>query len=271
MFAGLDRFDRETGNWIHYRHDPDDPGSLSNDWVSAIFEDHSGVLWVGTRSGLDRFDPQTDSAIGDGTFTHYQADPDGSPRSRSNDITAIYQGQDGDLWIGTEDGLYIFDREKESWGPHYRHDPGDPESLSNVFLSILEDRDGILWIGTLGGGLDRFDPEKETIAHYQNDPGNPHSLSNDFILFIFQDREGVFWISTFNGLDKFDQASETFTHYRKNDGMPNDTEYCILEDGGGNLWLKLMAVVLGSFVISVGLYEFIFKRIQLLRRLLRVK
>lgn len=38
-----------------------------------------------------------------------------------------------------------------------------------------------------------------------------------------------------------------------------------------NLWFKLLIVVFGSFVISVGLYELVFKRIQVLRRLLGVK
>ena len=80
MLGGLDRFDPESGNWRHYRHTPDDPGSLSSDWVSAVYEDRSGVFWIGTQSGLDRFEPVTE------TFTHYQADPDGPPRSRSNNV-----------------------------------------------------------------------------------------------------------------------------------------------------------------------------------------
>ncbi|MCP4601189.1 MAG: hypothetical protein GY847_11810 [Proteobacteria bacterium] len=77
MFGGVDRFDRQTGTWRHYRHDPNDPDSLSDDWVSAIYKDRSGVLWIGTASGLDRFNPGSDYALREGTFTHFQADPEG--------------------------------------------------------------------------------------------------------------------------------------------------------------------------------------------------
>ena len=237
MFGGLDKFDRENGTWEHYRHDPDDPSSLSNDWVSAIYADHSGALWIGTRSALDRFDPETGSALGEGTFTHYQADPNGPPRSRSNNVTAIHESHEGDFWIGTEDGLFRFDRDNENWNHHYRHDPNEPQSLSNIVLSILEDQDGALWIGTVGGGLDRLDMEKETITRYQNDPDDPNSLINNFVMSTFQDQDDALWIATLGGFDRFDPATETSTHYREKDGLPNDTVYCVLEDRGGHLWL----------------------------------
>ncbi len=238
MFGGLNRFDRGTGTWNHYLHDPDDPGSLSNDWAAAIYIDPLDVLWVGTRSGLDRFDPQTGSALGEGTFTHFQADPDAPPQSRSNDITAIYPGQDGDFWIGTSDGLYQFDREDESWSHHYYPDADDPESQSNIVLSILEDQDGVLWLGTIGGGLNRFDPENETFTDYKNDPDNPHSLSNDIVLSLIQDHADALWIGTPDGLNKFDQETETFTVYREKDGLANDNVYCMAEDESGHIWLS---------------------------------
>ena len=190
------------------------------------------MLWVGTRSGLDRFDSQTE------TFTHFQANPDAPPQSRSNDITAIYPGQDGDFWIGTADGLYRFDRENESWSQHYYPDPDDPESQSNVVLSILEDHDGILWIGTIGGGLNRFDPEREVFTYYNNDPDDQHSLSNDIVLSIIQDHEGALWIGTPDGLNMFDQETEIFTRYLEKDGMANDNVYCMAEDESGHIWIS---------------------------------
>jgi signal transduction histidine kinase/ligand-binding sensor domain-containing protein len=239
MLGGLDRFDRETGNWHHYRHTPDDPGSLSNDWVSAVYEDRSGVVWIGTQSGLDRFEPETDSALGEGSFTHYQADPDGPPRSRSNNVVAIHQGNEDDFWIGTEGGLYVFDREKESWSRPYRHNPGYPQNLSNDWvLSFLEDRDGMLWIGTANAGLVKFDREKENFAQHQNSPGDPHSLSDNAVLSILQDQEGALWISTLGGLNRLDPGTGVFNHFREKDGLPNDSTRCILEDRGGKLWVS---------------------------------
>jgi signal transduction histidine kinase/ligand-binding sensor domain-containing protein len=260
MFGGLDRFDRETGIWHHYRHDADDPGSLSNNFVSAIYRDRSDVLWIGTASGLDRFNPETDSALREGTFTHYQADPDAPPGSLGNNVRTIYEGQAGEFWIGTKGGLYRFDREEKSWCHTYYYDPGDPHSPSDDWVfSFLEDREGRLWIGTFGGGLYRFDLEKETFAHYQNVLGDPHSLSNNLVVSIVQDRKGTLWFGTGGGFDKlvpsapdlrsasgqalseaegFDPGTETFTHYREKDGLPNDSVYCMVQDGQGYLWVS---------------------------------
>ena len=57
---GLHRFDRRTGTFHTYRHNPADPYSLSNDIVMRLLVDHNGTLWAGTADGLDRFDPATE-------------------------------------------------------------------------------------------------------------------------------------------------------------------------------------------------------------------
>jgi signal transduction histidine kinase/sugar lactone lactonase YvrE len=255
MFGGLDQFDRETGSWRHFRHDPFDPGSLSDDFVSVIFRDRSDALWIGTASGLDRFEPETDTALSEGTFTHYQADPGGPVGSPGNNVRTIHEAREGEFWIGTKGGLYRFDHEEESWSQPYRHDPGDPQSLSDDWVfSFLEDREGIIWLGTLGGGLNRFDPEKETFTHFQNDPADPQSLSNNIVVSIVQDQNGTLWIGNNGGVDRLvpsassgqalseaeglDPGTETFSHYREKDGLSSDSVYCMAEDGQGHLWVS---------------------------------
>ena len=54
---GLDRLDPASGKFKHFKHDPNDPGSLSSDTVRSILEDHDGIIWIGTMGGLDRYDP----------------------------------------------------------------------------------------------------------------------------------------------------------------------------------------------------------------------
>jgi signal transduction histidine kinase/ligand-binding sensor domain-containing protein len=234
MFGGLDRFDRQMGTWRHYRHDPNNPDSLSNDFVSYVYRDHTGALWIGTASGLDKFNPESE------TFTHFQPDPNAPPGSPGNNVRTIYEYHAGMFWIGTQGGLYQFDQRDESWSQPYRHDPDDPNSLSKVWVfAFLEDRDGMIWFGTVGAGLYKFDPAKEHFTQYQNEPDNPNSLGNDVVVSpIFQDREGALWIGNLSGLDRFDPGTETFTHYREKDGLPNETVYCIAEDRNGHLWVS---------------------------------
>jgi ligand-binding sensor domain-containing protein len=67
--GGLNKLDPVTGYCQHYRYDPADPHSLSNDSVFAMTEDATGTLWVGTIGGLNRFDRTSEH------FTWYTHDP----------------------------------------------------------------------------------------------------------------------------------------------------------------------------------------------------
>ncbi len=254
--GGLDRFDRETEQFIHYQHDPNDPHSLSNNQIWSVYQDQAGVLWIGTfGGGLNRFDRETEQ------FIHYQNDPD-DPHSLSNDIVLpIYEDREGMLWIGTYGGgLDRFDRETEQF-IHYQNDPDDPHSLSdNAVCSIYEDRAGVLWIGTQDGGLNRFDRDTEQFIHYQNDPNDPHSLSNNDVHSIYQDREGVLWLGTVGGgLDRlvlsdaegFDRDTAQFIHYQNdlNDphSLSDNTVYSIYQDQAGVLWIGTFGGGLNKF------------------------
>lgn len=71
---GLNAFDKKTGIFTRYLHDPADPGSLGSDSIRAILIDRAGIIWIGTNDqGLDRFDPHL------GRFTHYRPDPPNPP------------------------------------------------------------------------------------------------------------------------------------------------------------------------------------------------
>ena len=68
--GGLNRFDRRTGKFRRFLHDPDDPASIANNKVRALFEDSKENFWVGSAGdGLQILDRKT------GKFTHYYYDP----------------------------------------------------------------------------------------------------------------------------------------------------------------------------------------------------
>src|SRR5690606_8985134 len=92
---GLNRWDRANGTWTHYRHEPDNPLSLSHDEVRALLVDAAGTLWVGTHGGLDRLDP------GARGFVHYRHSP-GDPDSLAMDrVTALLIDRRERFWVGT--------------------------------------------------------------------------------------------------------------------------------------------------------------------------
>ena len=106
---GLDKLDPITGRFTHYRHDPDDAGSLSADRginkVRSITQDRAGSLWVQTSAGLDRFDPET------GEATHY---PELRGRSEYDEHLPSLSGSFGytlDTFQATEIALATFEPE----------------------------------------------------------------------------------------------------------------------------------------------------------------
>ncbi|MCH8957030.1 hypothetical protein IIA28_17180, partial [candidate division KSB1 bacterium] len=155
---GLNKYDGYR--FVDFRHNPNDPNSISSDQICALYEDNKGNLWVGTLEGLNRFDPANDR------FVVYKYDL-GDPRSLSNNLVlAIHEDRSGFLWIGTSNGLNRFNEKRNNFR-RYHWSPNDSISLShNSVSAIFEDKDGNLWVGTNGGGLNKFDPDRTSITHY---------------------------------------------------------------------------------------------------------
>ena len=143
---GLNRFDRDSGRFTAYLHDPDIPSSLSNDAVDHLFVDHAGTIWVGTWDGLNRFDPVA------GTFVVYKRDWNG----RAEQVHGIAEDQDGNLWLGGTSGLQRFDPRTGKFTA-YQHKIDDPTSLSDDRVIIVYvDHSGTIW-ATSNNGLNKLD------------------------------------------------------------------------------------------------------------------
>lgn len=207
--GGLNRFDPRTGKFKAFRHNPDDPYSLSNDTVLSLLVDAKGTLWVGTDSGLCRFDPKTER--------FHTLPPAGNGQGRFRAIAADAQGR---LWLGTqESGLYLLDPTTEKFKSYYHTNA--PSSLINPKVnSVFVDHLGIVWIGT-ENGLDRFNPSAQTFASYSEQNGLPSAT----ISHILEDSAGDLWISTSNGLSHFDRHREKFLNYYTSDGLVGDEFY----------------------------------------------
>jgi len=232
---GLARYDGY--NFKVFKHNADNPYSLSANYIEVIFEDSQGTIWVGTfGGGLNRFNPKTEQ------FSHYRFNATNS-NSLSNDIVnTIIEDHQGVLWLGTRGGgLNRFNPKTEQF-IHYRFNTNNPYSLSNDHvLTIIEDHQGTIWIGTRSG-VNRFDPKTEQFSHYRFDANNPSSLSNDHVLTIIEDHQGMLWVGTHGGgLNRFNPKTEQFSHYPFDASNPNNLSdnviNAMVEDHQGILWL----------------------------------
>lgn len=243
--------------FIHFKHDSNNPGSLSHNNVSSIIEDHDGVLWIGTYGGgLNKFDREQR------VFTSYKEE---HIDIDSNVLRQIIVSRDGVLWIVSDvGGLSRFNRETGKF-TSYRHNPDDPKSLSsNKAISIFEDRHGTLWVGTFGGGLNRFNKENHEFIHFKPNPESPHSLSDDAVPAIYEDRSGALWVGTWissygGGLNKFDREKQKFRHYTysrfDSTGLSSKAVFTLYEDRSGILWIGTKAGELNSFDRKTGQFK----------------
>jgi len=215
---GLNRYDGH--NFKVFVPDPRKPhSSLSGVFISALFKDRDGTLWVGCDRFLNEFDPATE------TFARYPVPS----------AVHISQGKARTLWLATDSGLYSLDP-MTGRIRQYSHDPNDPSSLSsNIVKSSGEDKEGKFWVAT-SEGLDEFDRQtgKVTLHVPVHEGGREMSF--------YEDRFGVFWIfhASGNGLEVFDRKTNTLTHYSYREHEPGSTNtsgvLAMLEDQNGTLW-----------------------------------
>lgn len=236
-------------------NEPDNDHSLSQNEITCLFEDRSGILWVGTRrGGLNKVDRNRSK------FRHYTHVPGNEQSLSHNVVTAIYEDDSTHLWIGTAGGgLNKLVRAPDGAGSfsyeHFRHDPRRAGSLAHNFVSaILEDQAGNLWIGTYGGGLDKFDRRSKNFQHFRFTPHSNNGLTGDFITSLFQDEYGQLWIGTTTGLTKLDRFTGQFTQYRHdiNDAysLSHNEVWAIREDTSSpthDLWIGTRAGGLNRF------------------------
>src|SRR5258705_11454236 len=88
---GLNRYDGYT--FKLFVHDPRNPNSLSGVYVSALFKEHDGALWIGCDQFINKFNRATE------TFTRYPVPF----------VKHISQDSAGILWLATGKGLYRLD------------------------------------------------------------------------------------------------------------------------------------------------------------------
>jgi ligand-binding sensor domain-containing protein/signal transduction histidine kinase len=146
--------------------------------VFALFEDHTGQLWAGTRNGLARWN---------GTDWKIYTTQDGLSE---NIVRAITEDAEGNLWIGTESGGLNFFKA----GRFIAYLAGTNGLPGNDISCLCLDPDGVLWVGTSGHGLARFYQGKWT--RYSTDDG----LASNSIDYIIDDGGGYLWIGSNAGL-----------------------------------------------------------------------
>ena len=129
---GLNRYDGNS--FIAYKNDPNDPGSISHNFIRNVFEDDDGYLWIAVYPGINKFDPATERS------TRYLHDPNDLKSFSGDSVASIAADRRGHLWFATLDsGLDRFDRATETF-TNYRNDSAG--QFVGWLRRVIEDRTG---------------------------------------------------------------------------------------------------------------------------------
>jgi len=130
---------------------------LSQNTVNAILQDRKGFMWLGTKDGLNRYD-----GLSFRKFKHDAA----NPRSIGNSfITSLYEDFNGNIWVGTDAGVYIYYPEKEAF------EEFDCQSLEKTRIErsvsmIAGDKQGRVWIAVEAQGMFCYDARQKLLRNY---------------------------------------------------------------------------------------------------------
>ena len=239
---------------------------LPEDTVQAIQQSQDGYLWIGTTSGLLRFD---------GSHFHLYNHAN-VPALADNSIFCILAAHDGSLWIGTEGGGLV----------HFKdgvfHAYSQAAGLSNGFVrSLLEDDQGRLWVGTdnglfrmARGKLQQVDtsPYTSVLAVHAIIEDRAHRVwaggsallvfdqagvtmkrlpgrdSENRVKSILETQDGTIWVGTVGGLDRMVKPSKGTEGTFRAVEQVKGTVRTLRQTSDGALWI-------GS--IGYGLYRFV--------------
>jgi signal transduction histidine kinase/ligand-binding sensor domain-containing protein len=147
--------------------------------------------------------------------------PQLQPALGSSSILSIFQDTEGDVWVGTETGGLDILRQQ-----NFRSVPGLSD---HVITAITQTSGGAMWVGTNGDGLDRWQTGKT--QHFSTSNG----LLSDVILALAPGANDSVWVGTPDGLNHLEGAkAETYTSA---DGLPDDFIRSLLVDDDGSLWI----------------------------------
>lgn len=211
--GGLNLYDSLKSKFIIFKNDKKNKDSISGNRVQAVFEDKNRRLWAGTyKNGLNLL-------VNGNKFKHYLIN---EPSKR---IWTITQDKSGEIWVGTNYGLYYYNEKEDKFKQIL---------LKNITIRTLYgDNEGILWIGT-EKGVYAYDTLKKELNFLNNLPNVPINA-------IVKYRDTI-WIGTYGkGLIRYNVKTKQYiiikANQRSKNWLTKDDIRSLFIDKSLNLWI----------------------------------
>lgn len=239
-YSGLFNYDPIKKTLVNFLSDPARPDTLSDNLVSDLMVDRTGLLWIATMSMVDIFDSRLLR------FGHRRVSRD-RLAPRGHGTWGVCRDKKGVVWIGSNDGLYRWDPESDVCEPYeLKNDArmGAGRPMKTVAHTIMEDDRERLWVGSSGHGLYRLAPDRENYARVSLDFQRPNGKKYKarVIDALHQDPEGFIWVGARRGLFRIDPRDDSRRYYYLIPGQEGEQDrkmvaiIDIADSRGGNLW-----------------------------------
>jgi len=201
---GLYVYNPHTKGIRQYLHNSNDIRRIAQDRISALFCDSKGRVWIGnTRQGLFLYDAENND------FIRFRKE-DGL---NDNNIRCITEDREGNILIGTFDGLNYYDENLHKFTSANSSTNYDIFPISNFSVyDVLCDRSGTVWVGTYSGGVNYYSPHNQRFRIH--DPSMKGQMLFGIVGPMVEHATGMWMGTEGGGLLFFDRKNETYTYYR---------------------------------------------------------
>lgn len=251
-YNGLLRYHTKSGRSEIFKHELNDPYSLSNNEIRSLYIDDSDILWIGTYGGggLNRLNLKAEK------FENVRYRPNSETSISDNIVRSFFRDSRDVLWVGTRNGLNRLNAD----GTYSRFKMGRGAELQpdHEIRVINEDRDGRIWIGT-ENGLQRMDENGRFTRFTVRENGKLARSQKVFSILSESDR--YFWIGTNgSGVFRFDIERKQYQALADIVGADVDVRYLrsistIYKDSRNRIWIGTFGNGLTVLTESNGVYQ----------------
>lgn len=184
--------------------------------------------------------------------------PDYNLRGWQEGIVCFLEEQNGQLWIGTGGGIFLFDKQAKRFQNPESRSPGFSALRGISVRKMHRDKKNRLWVATWYKGIFRIDLKTGAFARY-NDSARDEVRKTAFGRSILETRAGDLWVGTRGGLLKYSETADTFQIFRKIDNDPlsmsESTAFCIYEGPEGDIWCGTYGGGLNKLDVKTGTFR----------------
>lgn len=221
--------------------------------ITQIFRESSGKYWItNSRDGIGLH------LIENGKIQNFKSNENDSHSLTSNFTHCCCEDQEGNIWIGTFNGLTEYNREKRIFIRHPLKEQKSSLSHSSIW-SLYCDHQGTIWAGTYFGGINFFNPHKQPYQTYTPSSKEGEGLSSGIICRMAEDKQHNLWICTEGGgLNKYNRQTGSFQWFRHSNvrnSISHDNVKAVYHDTIRNcLWLGTHLGGLNKLDLKTGIF-----------------